>query len=123
MSFAESIATKILKCGITIRTLREWQRESKADSDIAFENICDGIRERVLNLIQRRVSDDDWLSFAALPDSEKYKEEFTSIAFEKACDAYARGYIDGFSDRESLFDELYFSAFMRGEKNDSTEKK
>lgn len=110
MSFAESIAIKILKCAVTIRTLREWQRESKQDIDTDFEKICNGIRERVLNLIQRRVSDDDWLSFAALPDSEKYKEEFTNIAFEKACKAYERGYIDGWSDRESLLNELCISA-------------
>ena len=103
LSVAEKLTNCILKNGITVRTLKEWQRIKKLDFDADFNTIVNGIRERFLSLAQKRIDfDDNWLDFAALPEG-KYSEEIRTELFHMAEAGYNRGYVGGFFDREQLF--------------------
>lgn len=107
MSLAEKMAAKICELGLTARTLREWLEATNTGNDIAV--LQNDIHATILTAIQKRIDFDDyWLDFAALPEKDKgnYPDEFINLVYKNAAAGYARGYIEGFMDRELLFANL-----------------
>ena len=103
MSLAKKITEFILQNCLSVGTLQEWQQVTKLDLDKDYTKIVNGIRERVLELIQKRIDpDDNWLTFAALPDNGEYPDDFVELVLGLAAAAYERGYVDGFKDRDEL---------------------
>ena len=114
LSLAEKISDHILGNCVTVglwRLVAESQKLTLA----AAENF---LREKIYHNIRRRVDDDYWLY--AFNDIKGLKPSEMDRAYDVVAGEYENGYIAGFMDCVKL---LNFSAFMRGEKNDSTEKK
>ena len=105
MSLAENMAQLICENGLTARTLREWIEVTDAGNDI--DALQKSVCSTILTAIQNRVDyDDNWLVFAEIPDDSKYPEEVVALIYKKAAAGYARGYVEGFIDREHLFANL-----------------
>lgn len=114
LSLAEKISDHILGNCVTVGLWRLVAESQKITLEAA-ENF---LREKIYHNIRKRVDDDYWLY--DFNDIKGLKPSDMDKAYDVVAGEYENGYIAGFMDCVKL---LNFSAFMRGEKNDSTEKK
>jgi hypothetical protein len=98
--YAVMLADYILNHCITLKALRAYQENKKAETAEAAISM---IAEELIEMIEARTEYcESWLSFAELPEAYREQDELTDRALTIAYEGWRRGYIAGFQDRNNL---------------------
>ena len=97
------IASLILQESVTIRTLTEFQRITGQEMGMAMDELSHVIED----FVEKRFGGgDEWMTSYSVPEKLAKDPEVESAIWDAVATGYDNGYLDGWKDREHLFEGL-----------------